>query len=51
MRRKLSDAVGLECKPAERVADGTRVFGLEVWGSEESCVGSATTHPARFRTR
>ena len=23
---------GLECKPAERVADGARVLGLEVWG-------------------
>ena len=42
---------GLECKPAERVADGARVLGLDVWGSEESYVGSATTHSARFRTR
>ena len=42
---------GLECKPAERVADGARVLGLEVWGSEESYVGSATTHSARFRAR
>ena len=42
---------GLECKPAERVADGARVLGLEVWGSEKSYVGSATTHSARFRTR
>ena len=23
---------GLECKPAERVADGARVLGLDVWG-------------------
>ena len=42
---------GLECKPAERVAGGARVLGLEVWGSEEIYVGSATTHSARFRTR
>ena len=44
---------GLECKPAERVADGARVSGLEVWGGggEKSYVGSATTHSARFRTR
>ena len=42
---------GIECKPAEHVADGTRVLGLDVWGSEESYVGSATTHSARFRTR
>ena len=41
---------GLECKPAERVADGARVLGLEVWGSDESYFGSATTHSARFRT-
>ena len=26
---------GLECKPAERVADGARVLGLEVWGERE----------------
>ena len=26
---------GLECKPAERVADGARVLGLEVWGKRE----------------
>ena len=42
---------GLECKPAERVADGATVFGLKVWGSEESHDGSVTTHSARFRTR
>ena len=42
---------GLECKPAEHVADGASVLGLDVWGSEESYVGSATTHSARFRTR
>ena len=42
---------GLEYKSAERVADGDRVLGLEVWGSEESYVGSATTRSARFRTR
>ena len=33
MRRELSDAVGLECKPAERVADGTRVLGLGLGGA------------------
>ena len=42
---------GLECKPAERVFDGATVLGLAVWGSDESYVGSATTHSARFRTR
>ena len=40
---------GLERKRAERVADVARVLGLEVWGSEESYVGSASTHSARFR--
>ena len=42
---------GLECKPAESVADVARVLGLEVWESEESYVGSATMHSARFRKR
>ena len=42
---------GIECKQAEHVAEGARVLGLGVWGSEESYIGSATTHPARFRTR
>ena len=27
---------GLECKPAERVAGGARVFGLEVWAARRS---------------
>ena len=42
---------GLECKPAESVADGARMLGIEVWGSEETYVGSATTHSVRFRKR
>ena len=38
-----------ECKPAERMADVARVLGFG--GSEESYIGSATTHSARCRTR
>ena len=41
---------GFECKPAERVVKEL-VLALEVWGSEERYVGSATTHSARFWTR
>ena len=41
---------GLECKPAERVADGARVLGLDAWGSEANYVGNVTTHSATFRT-
>ena len=44
---------GLECKPAERVANGARVLGLDVWGggSEANYVGNVTTHSATFRIR
>ena len=44
---------GLECKPAERVADGARVLGLEVLGRARRATleASETTHSARFRTR
>ena len=27
---------GLQCKPAERVADGARVLGIEVWGARRA---------------
>ena len=42
---------GLECKPAERVADGARVLGVYVWGSEANYVGNVTMHSATFRIR
>ena len=44
---------GLECKPAERVADGARMLGLDVWG--ERCElrwrRNVATHSATFRIR
>ena len=42
---------GLECKPTERVADGARVLGLDVRGSEGNYVGNVTTHSVTFRIR
>ena len=39
---------GLTCKPAEKLASGARVLGLDVWGSQESFYGNAVTPSVKF---